>query len=328
MTAAGMTGAALMTAAAADGTPLACWDFGTGLPSGSPVVLLAHGAGLNGLSWSPVADRCTAQGLRCVALDMRGHGASGPPGTGGLAWENFGEDVLAVVEQLELRGALGAGHSAGASALLLAEQARPGTLRALWAWEPIMAVPGNNLREVRGPELAARARKRRRQFASLDEARGHFAGRGLFSDFSPEALEGYLQGGLRQGDDGQMVLSCRPEDEAAIYEGGGAHDAWAALGRLQCPLRLLGGEASPAVPPPELARIQAEVPGSEVRVYPGLAHFGPFQQPAVAADDILAWHRRLEAAGAPAAGGLHRDDRTMGLPRGRSTPVSGPLNNL
>ena len=53
-----MTGAVLVPAAAADGTRLACWDFGAGLPPGSPVVLLVHGTGLNGLCWSPVADRC------------------------------------------------------------------------------------------------------------------------------------------------------------------------------------------------------------------------------------------------------------------------------
>ncbi len=305
-----MTEPVLVPAVAADGTLLACWDFGTELPTGSPVVLLAHGAGLNGLSWSPVAQRCTARGLRCVALDMRAHGASGAPGADGLAWENFGEDVTAVVDQLGLRGALGAGHSAGASALMLAEQAQPATLRAIWAWEPIMAVPGNNLREMRSPELAARARRRRRQFSSLDEAREHFAGRGVFSDFSAEALDGYLRGGLRPEVGGGLALSCRPEDEAAIYEGGGAHDAWAALGRLRCPLRLVGGEASPAVPPPELARIQAEVQGSELRVYPGLGHFGPFQRPSAAADDIIHWHRRLQAA----AGGPARP--------------SGPLNSL
>jgi pimeloyl-ACP methyl ester carboxylesterase len=314
-----MTGAVLVPAAAADGTRLACWDFGTGLPPGAPPVLLVHGAGLNGLSWAPLADRCASRGLRCVALDMRAHGASGAPGVGGLAWENFGEDVVAVVDQLGLRGALGAGHSAGASALLLAEQARPGTLGAIWAWEPIMAVPGDNLRHVRGPELAARARRRRRHFSSIEEARDHFAGRGLFSDFSAEALEGYLQGGLRPAAGAGLTLSCRPQDEAAIYEGGGAHDAWAALAGLRCPLRLVGGGASPAVPPPELARIRAEVPGSEVQVYPGLGHFGPFQQPTVAADDIVRWHHRLQAAGGPTT----RSHTGDGPP-----PVSGPLGSL
>jgi pimeloyl-ACP methyl ester carboxylesterase len=280
---------------AADGTPLACWDFAA--PAGSaprPAVLMVHGNGLNGLTWSPVARECQSRGLRCVALDLRAHGSSGRPGRRGpggpgLAWERFGEDVLAAVDQLGLRPVVGAGHSAGATALLLAEAARPGTMAAIWAWEPIMAVPGVHRRETRGQELAERARHRRSRFASHAEARQHFSGRGIFAGLDDRALEGYLEGGLRAAPDGGWRLSCDPEDEATVYEGGGSHRAWEVLTALGCPVRLVGGELSPAVPPSELARIQARLAGSELAVVPGLGHLGPFQGPLWAATDIEHW---------------------------------------
>lgn len=277
-----------------DGTIVACWDWGwhpagPSAPAGAPVVLMAHGTGLNGLAWSPVADECASRGLRCVAMDMRAHGASGRPPTGDLAWERFGEDVLAVVDQLGLQVVVGAGHSAGSSALLLAEASRPGALAGVWAWEPIMAVPGNDLRQLRSPELAERARRRRADFASVDEARRHFAGRGLFAELTAGSLDGYLRGGLRPAPGGGFTLACSPEDEALVYEGGGAHHAWSVLPGLRCPVRLVGGELSPAVPPFELARIHAEVSHAELAVLAGLGHFGPFQQPSLIAQDIVRW---------------------------------------
>lgn len=283
---------------AEDGTHLVGWDFGpeAGTWGGGPTLLLAHGTGLNGRSWTPVAEVLARDGLRPVALDLRGHGASGPSPGGDYPWGLFASDILAAVDELGATGAvIGVGHSAGATALLLAEAGRPGTFARLWAWEPIVATPGNDLR-VRRTDLAERARRRRPRFASADEARAHLEGRGIFADFSPAAFAGFARGGLVPDDDagggpggGGVRLACRPEDEALIYESGGAHDAWDQLARVSCPVRVLGGGSSSAVPPEELARIGARLPAGEVAVIAGLGHFGPFADPGLAAADIEAW---------------------------------------
>ena len=49
------------------------------------------------------------------------------------------DDVLAVQDALGLRGCLGCGHSLGGCALLLAEAKRPGSFRALYVYEPVVA---------------------------------------------------------------------------------------------------------------------------------------------------------------------------------------------
>jgi pimeloyl-ACP methyl ester carboxylesterase len=173
-----------------------------------------------------------------------------------------------------------------------------------------MSIPGSDDRARRGTELARRARQRRGEFASIDEARAHFQGRHMFAEFSPESLEAFLDGGLVPNDEGGYKLACEPEDEARIYEGAGSHDAWEGLARVHCPTRLLGGELSPAVPPDELATIAAQLPaqgpqgagqapdgtgqapeGAPARaaVMPMLGHFGPFQRPADIAADIANW---------------------------------------
>ena len=170
----------LLHVRAEDGTRLACWDFGGG---GQPVLML-HGTGLHGRCWAPVAGRL-AEDFRPLAVDMRGHGASGQSRRGSYDWELFATDVLAVLDQLGLTGtgAVGVGHSAGATALLLAEAARPATFASLWGWEPIMAVPGTEMTARNSAEFASRARRRRAHFGSPEEARAHFEGRGQFAEF-------------------------------------------------------------------------------------------------------------------------------------------------
>jgi alpha-beta hydrolase superfamily lysophospholipase len=147
-----------------------------------------------------------------LALDLRGHGASGRSPDGSYDWQDFAGDVLEVVDRLGLDGGrdaapgarrgqaaggsglVGVGHSAGASTLLLAEAERPGTFSRLWAWEPIMRNPVSGRGADLGNPLAQRARGRRAEFGSVTEARAHLAGRGIFAEFTADSFEAFLSG--------------------------------------------------------------------------------------------------------------------------------------
>jgi pimeloyl-ACP methyl ester carboxylesterase len=280
-----------LTVTTSDGVRLACWDFaGAGTP-----LLMLHGVGLHGRCWAPVADLLVAGGLvaggaRPLALDMRGHGASGRSPDGRYGWELFAADVLAVLDGLGLAdqpgGVAAVGHSAGASALLRAEADRPGSLSRIWAWEPIVSVPGSHLREQRSAEFADRARRRRSQFSSVAEARAHLEGRGMFAEFCSEAFEAFLAGGLVPADGGGVQLACRAEDEASAYAAAAERGSWERLAVVRCPVAVVGGANSPAVPGPELEAIAAQLAFGEAKIVPLLGHFGPFQSPAAIAADI------------------------------------------
>jgi pimeloyl-ACP methyl ester carboxylesterase len=277
----------LVRVTAEDGTRLACWDFGG---KGQPVLML-HGTGLHGRCWAPVAE-LLRKGFRPLALDMRGHGASGRSPGGSYGWDLFATDTLAVLDQMRLAGStqvVGVGHSAGATALLLAEAARPHSFARLWGWEPIIAVPGIDLTSRKSAELASRARRRRDQFGSPEEARAHFEGRGQFADFAPESLEAFLDGAFVESADGTLRLACDPEDEARMYEAALGHDAWGQLPQVCCPVKLSGGAKSTAVPPGELAPIANRLPAGELSVMPTVTHYGPFEAPAAVAADISTW---------------------------------------
>ena len=105
--------------------------------AGHPLVLIAHATGFHGMVWAPLATRL-ADRFRLYALDFRGHGDSLPPRSGDFSWTGFADDVAAVVDGLGLDRPFGLGHSKGGAALLLAEQHRPGTLRSMYLFEPIV----------------------------------------------------------------------------------------------------------------------------------------------------------------------------------------------
>jgi pimeloyl-ACP methyl ester carboxylesterase len=94
--------------------------------------------------------------------------------------------------------------------------------------------------------------------------------------------------GLADRPEGGVALKCRPEVEAATYEGAPAHPGWARLPSVACPAAVLTGEHTDAVGP-ELARLQAErLPGGRVEEVPGVGHFGPMEDPAVVARAVAA----------------------------------------
>lgn len=276
----------LRLVAANDGTALACWDFG----GEGPPLLIAHGTSLHGRCWGPVAARLPV-GSRTLAIDLRGHGRSGLSPDGAYPWDRFAQDILSVVDQLGLSGTglSGAGHSCGAASLLLAEAARPGTFDRLWLWEPIMTLPGSDLRRGRSEELAERARRRRSHWPSMADAREYLENRGMFAEVKDEAFEAFLSGAFCQGVDGGLELACPPEVEALVYEAAPGHNAWGQLPHISSPVRLLGGESSAAVPPGDIAAIAGRLTCCDRDVWPGYGHFGPFQDPEAVAADIADW---------------------------------------
>jgi len=78
-------------------------------------VVLAHGWTEQLSFWGPVIRRLHGRGLRIVAYDLRGHGASGPAAGDDYRIERFGEDVEAVLVAADAPAGelIVAGHSLG-----------------------------------------------------------------------------------------------------------------------------------------------------------------------------------------------------------------------
>jgi pimeloyl-ACP methyl ester carboxylesterase len=262
-----------------DGVTLAAYDLGG---SGRPV-LLAHANGFCAAVWAPLAAELAP--WHVVAWDARGHGLSSTPG-GDMAWEGHGADVLAVMDHFGLESPIGVGHSMGGAALLLAEDARPGTFCGLWLYEPIVFPDGPQGEGSGGNPLHEGALRRRATFADADAAYANFAAKPPLSELCAESLAAYVGHGFDTADDGTVTLRCRPEVEAAGYLMGTRHRGWDALDGIGCPVTVARGAEfgfGPAtIAPQQVARLAR----GTLEDHPELGHFGPLAQPGVVAEAV------------------------------------------
>ncbi len=272
---------------AADGLVVAAYDFG----GGGPDLLLVHATGLCAAPFRPLT-RSIVTDLHCWALDLRAHGRSERPVDGDLDWSGFTLDVLAAVDRLGLDRPAGFGHSCGGAALLLAEQARPGTFRALYLYEPVV-FPGDPPAIPPGENpMSAAASRRRETFPSADDAFVTFASKPPFDVLDPEALRFYVEEGFEiipgdEGGDGSAIrLRCRREDEAETFRRAASNGAFANLSRVRCPVTLAYGGATDANGRAFIEAVESGLPDAVVDRFPGLGHFGPLEQPGAVAGAV------------------------------------------
>lgn len=93
-------------------------------PENGATVVLSHCWTGSRATWAPVASRLVAAGRRVVLYDQRGHGAS-TMGPDAPTVEQLGEDLAAVLETVQARDAVLAGHSMGGMTLQALAVARP-----------------------------------------------------------------------------------------------------------------------------------------------------------------------------------------------------------
>ena len=96
------------TVSATDGTRIFFRDSGG---PGKPVVF-SHGWPLSSQAWEAQMLFLYMQGYRVVAVDRRGHGNSGSTPTG-YDMDHYANDLDAVIDALDLKGAVLVGHSTG-----------------------------------------------------------------------------------------------------------------------------------------------------------------------------------------------------------------------
>jgi len=226
-----------------------------------------------------------ADRFHCLALDFRGHGLSTTPVATGVDFAGLASDVEAVVDGLRLERPHGVGHSVGATALLLAEQARPGTFEAIWCWEPVIVAAEPPLGRDCDNWLAHRARRRQARFPSAKAARAAYAERPLFAAVRSDVLSLYIAHGFRSRPDGGVELRCEPETEASVYENATAHDCFGRLWQIACPVTLVVGGRSDAFP--DVQAVTERLPRPSRHLVPDLGHLGPMEDPGAVARSVL-----------------------------------------
>ena len=267
-----------------DGTiSLLEWDA----PRDAPVLLFAHANGFNASTYVHLLGPLAGE-FRVIAFDLRGHGETDLPTDSRLAagWRVFRDDLLRLVDALAIGPAVLAGHSFGASSVLMAAAARPGIAKALILADPVMVTDRTALSAAAArlwghPEkvnpLYALALKRRAQFKSREDAIKSFTGRGAFRTWPPEMVADYVAGGLLPDGDA-FRLACDPKWEAASYATYPIRIA--ALGsRIDVPVTILSGTVNSATTPSVLEEFARRQGKTRTIAIEGASHFLPMEYP-------------------------------------------------
>ena len=273
----------------ANGIELACFERG----GDEPAALFAHATGFHARCWDAIAE---ALDERSVAVDLHGHGRSEKPPPP-YPWSAVADDLAAFCEALDLRGAIGVGHSKGGAAVAVAAALRPGTFAALLLVDPVLMDPA--LYE-RTPSFEAEhfVARRRNRWDSPDEMFARFADREPFSRWQPRVLRDYCEYGLLPAPDGEgYTLACPPEIEAAVYAGNRAWNPYPRLRELRLPVRILRappprpGEPWSMSASPTWPGLAGALANAEDVPLPQHSHFIPMEAP-----DLVAAHVRELAA--------------------------------
>lgn len=248
-------------------TPSGLWVERGG--SGDELVVLLHGLGATGAVWRGLIPLIEARGLRWIAPDLRGHGASGSVGPFGMG--NHAADVAALLAGEDPARVTVLGHSFGgvvgavmAGGLFGRPPARLIALGVKTDWAP---------EDIAGAQ--ALAAKPTRVFDTWDAAQERFlkvSGLfGLVDADSPLAARGVhetAEGFTLAMDPGVYTAVSLPKGHAVVD----------LLAQVQCPMRLAAGGADTMITPQTLQRLD---PGAVF--LPNLPHNAHVADPAAVA---------------------------------------------
>lgn len=262
-----------------------------------PTVLMVHATGFHARCWDGVIRALGGGFPRILALDMRGHGRSQkkPP----YDWRQFGIDLAAFAEALDLDGAVGVGHSMGGHCVVQAAAAHPRRFSRLVLVDPVILDPQSygSLPTFASAQDHPVSRRRDR-WPSAAAMVERFRDRHPFSLWRPEVLADYCRHGLNPAPNGDgFVLGCPPLVEAAIYLGSASRDIASLFAKVTQPTAVLRARrkaerdgAMDFSQSPTWEGLAAALPNGRDVYLPELTHFIPMQRPDLVAAHIQAAH--------------------------------------
>lgn len=231
-------------------------------------VVFSHGWPLNADAWDDQLDFVAANGYRAIAHDRRGHGRSTQTWTGN-DMDTYADDLAAVMDALDLHGAILVGHSTGGGEVTR-YLGRHGTSRVAKA-VLVSAIPPLMLKTAANPgglpievfdQLRAGLAADRSQFYEDLSAPFYSANR-PGSKVSQGVRDMFWQWSMQVGLKG--AYDCIK----AFSETDFTED----LKKINVPTLLIHGDDDQIVPIGDSARLSVKlVPNAELKVYPGAPH--------------------------------------------------------
>jgi pimeloyl-ACP methyl ester carboxylesterase len=271
---------------------------------GKPDAPIFHIAPANGFvpqTYLPLARHFMAD-YRVVCLPPRAlwGDATPPPLDMNTDWTQLADDLEVGFNAQGWRNIVAVGHSFGGIASMLAAIRQPDLFKAVILLDPTIVPPHviemimEAKRQGISIPIATGAMRRRREFASVDEAYTNFRSKAIFAGWSDEALHLYAEYGTQPNGDNQRTLTWSAEWEAYYYNSGYPH-SWEMAAQLQglLPVLFLRGGDSDTYILETAQKIAQLVPSATHLTVPGHGHLFPQSAPDATATVIREWLAKL-----------------------------------
>lgn len=245
--------------------------------SGPPTVVLLHGTTANLGVWDRVVSLLGTR-IRAVAVDQRGHGRSGRPGSGYGATE-YCHDVVALVAELACAPVVVVGHSLGARNAVVLGATRPDVVAGVVALDYAPYVEPDVL-----DDLEVRVRAGDRRFGSEDEIGQYLRAR--YPLMPADAVQRRISYGYTRDGHGWRPLA--DPTAMALTVDGLRDDFVDAMRRIEVPVTLVRGEHSKILSREAFAATQQLRPDVRAIELLGTDHYVPEERPDAVAEEIMA----------------------------------------
>lgn len=282
---------------------------------GRPIVLL-HGVTLQWWVWSALIHRLRGR-HRVVVWDMRGHGRS-RAGSEGVTLEAAATDLVAVLEQLDLRDAIVVGHSMGGMVLgrfsvqhtdVLAERVAGRVFLATSAASASIKGLAGGLVALAGmlvPLSKAGLRNPRLAYPWRDSDLSVAMLRPVFGSHPTARMVEDVR---------QMLAEVSTQTLAESGASIASHDVRKELGAVDGPAVIVVGDEDRLTPPSHATALTELIPGSRLVRLPSIGHQVMQEAPDLLADAIERFSAELDGtttgAGATPDGATARTDEGL-----------------
>lgn len=246
--------------------------------SGERTAVLAHGYGFDADGWNDVADKLVAAGMRVVAFDQRGHGAS-TIGSGGVGTAQMAGDYAAVLEAYDVTDGVLVGHSMGgflAIAFLLSDheaRARVGSLLLIATFAGNVAHKSVQNR-MQIPMIKSGILVKMLGIPFVATA---FTKSLVGNDFAKGMADAFVPA-FRSASHDRLL----PILEAMVNE-----NRYGRLGELDLPTTVVIGSLDKTTPPFHTADLHRGIVGSRLVSLEGMGHSLNWEAPAVIAEEAV-----------------------------------------
>jgi len=275
---------------------LACFEWNPNARGRGPTFVMAHATGFHARCWDEIIRRFGDRHV--LSVDLRGHGRSTSVEI--EHWKNFGEDLVALIEALEIDSVLGVGHSMGAHAMVDAAAHAPERFCGLYLFDPVIGDPktygGDRAGHFAGfADGGHPIARRRAHFDSLAEMIERFENRPPYCHFDPAVFRAYCEYGLLPAEKGGYELACPPKVEASVYMTSRSNTGIFESARsFESPVLIVRAQLPPAHQEtfdfsvsPTWPGLVDEFPDAREIHFPEASHFMPFEDPTAIAAQIL-----------------------------------------